>query len=236
MFHDKEKHLILPVGEFFTTANDSKSISTYLCSIKLELLRTIPKSVSYQLAPIIVTDFSWGLINAVMETFNYTTADVYVNWCFEILFNKEQSIVILSVMKTILYLCSSHFIKLIVKKVRKIKKYGIEVEDKKLQNAFIFTFSLLQNAVTVADFSKNIKHAFNVFNLQFVSKKFINSCEELKKQLLERNLTVITLNNEDKVNTQIVKKETKQKTMITRNVLSLRRPKQNAQLLNVSFR
>jgi hypothetical protein len=195
VFHDKRKHLILPIAEFVTTANDSGSISSYLSIIKLELERTIPKNLSFQIAPIIVTDFSWALINSVMQVFNNVEADVYINWCFEILFKKQDSVIILSIMKTRLHLCGAHFLKLIVKKVRKIKKYSNEEKDKKVQNAFIFTFTLLQNSITVSEFSKNLKHAFNIFNLKFLTEKCSNSMSEVKKELLERDLTIITLND-----------------------------------------
>ena len=141
VFHDQERKLILPVSEFFTTVNDANSISSYLSLIKLELLKKVPKTASFQYAPIIVTDFSWGLINSVMATFNNCTADIYVNWCFEILFSKDPNTntILAKVMKTIFVLCAVHFLKMIIKKIRNIEPYGNEIDDKKVQNAFIFT-------------------------------------------------------------------------------------------------
>jgi hypothetical protein len=68
--HDLNKKIIYPISEFFTTANDAKSIASYFADIKLEFIKKIPRCELFQFAPIIVTDFSWGLINAIMETFN----------------------------------------------------------------------------------------------------------------------------------------------------------------------
>ena len=100
--HDKEKQLIFPICEFFTTANTAKSISSYFADFKLELLKKVPKSKLFQFAPLIVTDFSWGLINAVMQTFNNCSTNIYINWCFDILLNSANSIILATVMKTIL--------------------------------------------------------------------------------------------------------------------------------------
>ena len=199
VFHDKDKKLINPIAEFVTTANDSKSISSYLEVIKLELLKKIPKTATYRLPPLVVTDFSWGLINSVMETFNCCTTDIYINWCFEVLFYQNAcSIPIVNAMKTIFILCAFHFLKLIIKKVRKIKPHGEPENDKKIQNAFIFVLTLLQNATTVDDFSKNLKHAFNIFNLKYISSKVSNSKSDVQNQLLSRNMTSITFDDPKK--------------------------------------
>ena len=219
VFHDKGKKFIFPVAEFISTGHDSQTISAYLTLIKIELQRTIPKSFSFKIAPIIVTDFCWGQINAVMSVFNNCEADVYVNWCFEILLRKKTSTIFLNVMKVILHICSAHFIKLIIKKVRKIKKFKDEKKDQKLQNAFIFNFSLLQNAVTVEEFKMNLKHTFNIFNIKYFSKKCVYSGGEVKRQLLERNLTVINI-NEDEPIYKLNEKMGKQKIVLVDNDFS----------------
>ena len=151
----------------------------------------MPNNGLFQVAPIIVTDFSWGLINAVLETFNNCTSTMYINWCFEIIFKKSESVLIASLMKCIFHLCSVHFLKLIITKVRKIKPNQDEEKDKKLQNDFIFAFTLLQNSVKIEEFSETFKHVSNIFNLKFSSAEYNDSMETIKQQLLDRNLTVI---------------------------------------------
>ena len=203
VFHDKENELILPVFEFFTTANDARTISTYLVQIKLALLNKIPKTKSFQIAPIIVTDFCWGLINAIMTTFNNCSADTYINWCYEILFNDSSYA---NVMKTIFVLCAVHFLKMVTKRVRKIIVYEDKIKDKKLQNAFIFTFTLLQNATSIEDFSRNIKHAYNIFCLKYESLQCLSSKNEIDNQLMKRNLTMLTIAEKDDDKKNIFKK------------------------------
>ena len=208
VFHDKDKKLILPLTEFITTANDSKSISSYLADVKMELLKKIPtRAGAFQLAPIIVTDFCWGLINSVMESFNNCTATIYINWCYEILFKKDQTIILASVIKTIFQLCAVHFLKLIINKIRKIKPLGNEDDDKKIQNFFIFAFTLLQNSTTIEEFSNNLKDIYNIFNLKYVSKYFEYSNDKIKNQLLQRNMTVISFDEKDESNKKKRKKQ-----------------------------
>ena len=207
VFHDKENELILPVSEFFTTANDARTISTYLVQIKLALLNKIPKTKSFQIAPIIVTDFCGGLINAIMTTFNNCSADTYINWCYEILFNDSSyTIFLANVMKTIFVLCAVHFLKMVTKRVRKIIVYEDKIKDKKLQNAFIFTFTLLQNATSIEDFSRNIKHAYNIFCLKYESLQCLSSKNEIDNQLMKRNLTMLTIAEKDDDKKNIFKK------------------------------
>ncbi len=95
VFHDKQKKIIFSLAEFLTTAHDSHSISGYLSTIKLDINQVLPKRLSFQVAPIIVTDFTWALINAVMKVFNNFTTDVYINWCFDIVFVNKRSFMVI---------------------------------------------------------------------------------------------------------------------------------------------
>jgi hypothetical protein len=52
--HDRDKKLIFPISEFFTTANDAKSIASYFSDIKLEFIKKIRRLELFQFAPIIV--------------------------------------------------------------------------------------------------------------------------------------------------------------------------------------
>ena len=194
VFHDQAKSFIFPLAEFISTGHDAKEISQYLSTIKLDLQKTIPKSVTYRIAPFVVTDFSWGLINAVLSVFNNCKADFYINWCFEILFNRVESTLILNIMQTRLILCAAHFIKMVSKKVKAIKKYeSDDAKNKKLQNSFLFSFALLQNSITIHEFSTNLKHVFNIFNLKFQNKQSSKSAFLIKKQVVDRDIETITI-------------------------------------------
>jgi hypothetical protein len=109
VMHDKVHKKIIPVAEFFSTGHDAKTIASYLLLIKDELEKSIPKR-NFQYAPIIVTDFSWGLINAVVKTLNNCNFDTYINWCADIILKKQ--IWKFNIMQSIIVLCYSHFLKM----------------------------------------------------------------------------------------------------------------------------
>jgi hypothetical protein len=203
VFHDKDKELIFPLAEFISTAHDSHTISGYLYSIKLELERTIPKP-GFQIAPIIVTDFSWALLNAVCTVFNNCSIGFYIRWCFEMMFKKKKSLLIFNSMKVRLHLCGAHFLKLVIQKVKRIKKYDENVKDPnlkkhnklmniKIQKAFIFSFVLLQNSAKIDDFIENLKNVYQMFNVSHWSEKVKQSGCDIKKKLSQRNLTVLSI-------------------------------------------
>ncbi|RNA37617.1 hypothetical protein BpHYR1_009831 [Brachionus plicatilis] len=45
--------------------------------------------VKQYIEPIIVTDFSFALINSIMKTFNRLDLDRYLNMCYDFLINKN---------------------------------------------------------------------------------------------------------------------------------------------------
>ncbi len=81
--------------------------------------------------------------------------------------------------------------KSLITKVRKIKLFADEEKNKKIQNDFIFAFTLLQNSVKIEKFTVNFKHVYNIFNLKYASTDYDDSKKIIIQQLLDRNLTVI---------------------------------------------
>ena len=204
VFHDKDKKLIMPLAEFISTAHDSHSISGYLYSIKLELERVLTKQ-TFQVAPIICTDFSFALLNAVCNVFNNCTLEFYLKWCFEVLFKKAKSLSISNCMKVLLHLCGAHFLKMVVKKVQKIKKYKEDVDigfnnninkNKNLQKSFIFAFVLLQSSTNIDDFIEYFINIHNLYNEKYNSDAVRNSGEFLKKKLQAREFEVLSIYKE----------------------------------------
>ena len=57
-----------------------------------------------------------------------------------------------------------------------------------LRKCCIYTFIALQNSTSVKEFSQNIKHAYNIFNLKLSCKPCINSIQSIKKELIKKNL------------------------------------------------
>jgi hypothetical protein len=165
---------------------------------------------SFQIAPIICTDFSFALLNAVCSVFNNCTLEFYFKWCFEVLFKKAKSISISNSMKVLLHLCGAHFLKMIVKKVKKIKKYKEDLKEEKeayisirknknLQKSFIFSFTILQNSTKLDDFIENFIHVHNMYNIEYHSQKVTDSCHVIKKLLIGRECEILLIKKEPTV-------------------------------------
>ena len=64
---------------------------------------------------IIVTDFSWALINAVLESFNKTNIYEFMDWAFNFISKKTKDFKY----PVIIYLCATHFLKIINTDIKK---------------------------------------------------------------------------------------------------------------------
>ena len=185
VMHDKSNKFVCPLSDFFSTGHDMKTISSYFQIIRDALEKYISKH-SFQYAPIVVTDFSWALINAVLRTFNNTNFDAYINWCSNILINKE--LFKINFMPTIIFLCYSHFIKMISKKVFKVKKYLNKSNQKKLHRVALYSCAVLQRSTNMENFSKNLRHLFNIFNTKYESKDIELSLKAIKENVVDNGL------------------------------------------------
>ena len=70
VMHDKTKKQIIPIAEFVTTSQTQLSISGYLNIIRKILETNITSKKQFPFAPIFVTDFSWAIINSILDVFN----------------------------------------------------------------------------------------------------------------------------------------------------------------------
>jgi len=70
---------------------------------KKDLLKKIPSKM-FKVAPIVIKDFDWALINSLLMVFNTCDAIFYVNWCYDILFERTKSIKIYNRMSSIILL------------------------------------------------------------------------------------------------------------------------------------
>ncbi|CAF0972658.1 unnamed protein product [Brachionus calyciflorus] len=155
--HDKGNRNIVPVVEFITTCHSTLSISKYLFSIKSLISLHYKNYEDIPLPRVIVTDFSWPLINSVLETFNRISISTYLRLCFKKIidrekFNEEFKNMIIP------YLCSTHFIKNISKKAKKVKI------DMQTRTAFIFSFTLIQNSTSIEEKENYLLIIYNMFN------------------------------------------------------------------------
>jgi hypothetical protein len=173
--HDKDNQVIFPIAEFLTTAHDSLTISKYLLSIKHHLKESDYEST----VRIVVTDFSWALMNSVINIFNGCTIMAYLTWCYDHLYGLG---IHSSSIKTIHIHCCVHTLKNVIRKSKHVKC------DPKVRNCFIFCFSLLQNAVQPEDFEAILINIYSLFNQKFTTKYVLMSLSFLRERILHRKL------------------------------------------------
>ena len=179
----------MPIAEFITTEQTSKSISIYLQVIYYNIME-FNKSIENKIPPIIVSDFSWAIINSILSVFNKITIRTYLNWCYGVIFeNQKETKNVLIHINTRVYLCSTHFLKTIVKKV---KKMNLEINVK---NLFIFCFSMLQNSITIKQFNNYLLNIFNIFNNPKNDETLLYSLETMRREIKNRNLDTLDFSN-----------------------------------------
>jgi hypothetical protein len=148
--HDELNNNIIPMFQFVTTDHTFINISSYLSTIRKVFEKYKKSRNLFAFAPVIVTDFSWTLISSVLDAFNNVNVNEYLSLCFEILADRKE----MNTLKTVIYLCAAHFIKLVIKKVKK----ALPQLDDKIKREFIFFFSLLQNSTNLAEFENYFIH------------------------------------------------------------------------------
>ncbi len=116
--HDTVTETIIPVYEFITTSHSEDNLAKFLGSLRRKFRREIPSQKYFSLAPIVVMDFSWASINAVLDAFNLCNIDQYIRWSFDVLFKKGS---VTEAVQVLVYLCSTHMLKLTADKVKKIQ-------------------------------------------------------------------------------------------------------------------
>lgn len=214
--HDQEKKIILPIAEFFTTSHNSTSISKYLTSIKKILFdgivgnklilfsiidmnsyswilifkpsHTGPKA--FIIAPFIVVDFSWALINAIIRTFNNCSVAHYIKWSYDVIHNYHDNTDMNHYMSTRVILCQVHILKKMAQKasdIIKLKK-AVKFESyNKIKEIFLYGFTILQNSMTVNEFDDTLKYLYFTLNSEFNSDMVSISIDKLRKKIYQRN-------------------------------------------------
>lgn len=157
--HDPLKKTIIPIFDFISTSHNSITISKYLFNFK-KYLEIIVPTESFRYPAVIVVDFSWAFINSIQETFNKCTIQQYLDWSFDLIVLKKKKCdaFLNCLMVTKVYLCSTHFLKLIISKVDKLK---VKID---LKRTFLLAFTLLQNSKELVEFEWNLKNIFYIFN------------------------------------------------------------------------
>ena len=185
--HDTVKKQIIPVFEFITTNHTGESIGKYISFAISKISQNIGSDKNFSIAPIIVTDFSFALINGAMNAINKCSLTYYIQYCYNLLVNGDNLIN----MTTHLYLCSTHFLKSMIKKVKRFKMK----DNGWIINTFIYSFSLIQNSITMEEVENNMINFYNLFNSKYKNESVMYSKEALRTEIINRDLNRINVNN-----------------------------------------
>jgi hypothetical protein len=185
VMHDFIKNKIIPFSEFVSTEHSTISISHKLFYIK-KSIDSYSTSDNFMQPKVIVVDFSWALLNSILDVFCNHKIGSYLTYCF-------QKLVMISNTKelyTIPYICSTHFLRMMFRRAKSLNNC-----DKNMVNIFIYVFTLLQNARSLNEFNDFICLAFKIFktktNQSFVSSSVsqINYELETRDYHLDKILT-----------------------------------------------
>jgi hypothetical protein len=190
--HDVKNKAIIPVCEFILTNHDADTISTYLFFLKRKIMREITFKNKFPIAPIIVTDFSWSLINSVLSVFNNFTVSQYLNWSFNILFEKKETLLLGNCVCVRICLCAAHFLKLMIFKVKQLKATD------RAKKTFIYCFTLLQNSISIIEFEKYLVNTYNIFNQKKLTVSCLKSIAKLRQDIENRDIKNIFENEKEK--------------------------------------
>ena len=171
---DTELGIIAPVAEFISSAHDQNTIAFFLFRILLYFKSEVSLKCAFQYAPVIVVDFSWALINAVNQVFNNSDSAQYIQFCYTALFDEENKAIVSRSIHTRIYICSTHFFKIIIKRTKRIEC------NEDLKTFFVLCFTLLQNSITVKEFKEFLMHIFIVFNAKLNTNLVKESYDFLK--------------------------------------------------------
>lgn len=125
--HDLRQKQIIPLAEFVTTLHGQDNVTKRLDEFK-SILQTHLISKN-PFADVVVTDMSWTLINSTLKVFNNCTALEYLIDCYEHIQNAQQYQLGAygSNYNVKIYLCSTHVLKNMKKKIKKVKKASKEL-------------------------------------------------------------------------------------------------------------
>lgn len=135
----------------------------------------------------IVTDFSWALISSCLNVFNGCNINSYLNVCYKIIVEKD--VKSFFYLKTKVILCSTHFLKMVINKIRPLKTSLDNLTDRKIKNSFIYSFTLLQNSTSLEEFNSYILNIYVMFLSKYKTESFKNAFNSLRKGVLYRKLT-----------------------------------------------
>ena len=178
--YDPDSKSLIPISDFFSTANDGLNIQLNLSRIQF-VFQSYKRSYN---PSIIVTDFSWANIHAILRTFNNCHIVQYLKMCYKKVVLLESSYD--QVLKTKLYLCSTHFLKNVIDDFD--KNYSKKKLQQIVKTNFIFCFTLLQNSTSISAFNDILLNFYNIFNQPKFNQSLMNSLAKIQFKIKTRNV------------------------------------------------
>ncbi|RNA22179.1 hypothetical protein BpHYR1_043057 [Brachionus plicatilis] len=137
----------------------------------------------------IVSDFTWANITALMKAVNNLDIIDYLSLVFHVIVDKQ--LFALSGNKSIIYLCSTHFLKNIQDDSRNALKIMNGEKAKKIYYLFIGAFCLLQNSICLNVFNNILKCMKIVFTSKYRNERFQVNYITLKTFVLNNWVEIV---------------------------------------------
>lgn len=198
VMHDTINNKIIPAAEFATNSHTVENISKYLLVIKQHYK---------EVAPFIVVDESYALINSIMSIFNGCDILAYINWTWKILNGKimkyflqdylnfrslilgdSSNMNLHCAMSTRLFICHTHLFKNMIRKCDKLLKKRKEKNSLNIKSLFQYCFTLLQNSTSLDEFTSHLELCFKIFCSKNCAKI---SIEKVNNMINKRNIKLI---------------------------------------------
>ena len=142
----------------------------------------------YLIAPYVVCDCSYAIINCVLKEFNGCKLIGYLMWSFDVVVNKKFELSLL--LKTRLLVCSIHYLRNMIKQTKKIfGNANVSEKDGIAVKAFLFCVTLLQNCESIEEFLDNFKCMFFVFCSKQLNLKTVECLAALRDNIATRKLS-----------------------------------------------
>ncbi len=190
VFHDRIRQKIIPVAEFFSSKVDTPAVSKYLVKINHILhcnnnLLNTNRRAAHLLPLVVVSDFCWPNLNSILNIFNRTTMSIYLKWAYDLFIKFPNDLDFFNLNQTKLKLCSLHFLRSIIRAIRKL---NTEIENvKEVRFSFLFSVTLLLESKSMSEFESNFKRIYLMFCIQNINKSVNESIDFLSKSIQSRN-------------------------------------------------
>ncbi|CAF0989827.1 unnamed protein product, partial [Brachionus calyciflorus] len=172
--NDSLNKVSISIADFLTSSNDTISINCYLTKI----IQHYGVYIFFEKPKVIVTDFSCANLHALCKSFNNLEIIDYLHLTFQILVEKNKFP--LAAIKTVIYLCSTHFLKNIIEETDRVLKNHDPDLRVVIKYKFLKAFILLQNTVCFDEFSIILKSIKAIFTRKLKDKIYIESLARLE--------------------------------------------------------